>query len=66
MLVSNLIVVCLQALLVAAQTPAGFKPEVKEHLQVSYGGKALTPPGNKIERPGMHILLLESKRIVGT
>ena len=52
MIASNILLVCLQAIIVAAQTPPGFTPAVKEPLQVSYGTNELTPAGKKVARAG--------------
>jgi hypothetical protein len=53
MVASKVLLVCLQALLIAAQTPPDFKPAVTAPLQVKYGASELSPAGKKVERPGM-------------
>jgi hypothetical protein len=56
MLASKMFLVCLQAIIVTAQTPPGFTPAVTEPLQVTYGVNSLSPAGKKVARPGtIHI-----------
>ena len=58
MIASKILLVCLQALAVVAQTPSGFTPTVAEPLQVTYGTNELSPPGKKILRSGtVHLFL---------
>jgi phosphatidylethanolamine-binding protein len=35
-----------------AQTPAGFTPNVKAHLDVIFGTKAVNPPGMALAKTG--------------
>jgi hypothetical protein len=53
MLASKIILVCLQAIIVTAQTPPDFTPAVTEPLQVMYGANSLSPAGKMVARPGM-------------
>ncbi len=52
MIASTVLLVCLQALIVTAQTPPGFIPAVTAPLKVTYGANELSPAGKKVERPG--------------
>ena len=66
MFVSKLFLVCLQAIIVAGQTPPGFTPAATQPLQVTYGTNELTPPGKKIERSGAIYLSRRSDAIILT
>jgi hypothetical protein len=52
MIASKILLVCLQAIIVTAQTPSGFTPAVTEPLQVTYGANEVSPAGKKIARSG--------------
>jgi hypothetical protein len=67
MIASTAFFICLQALIVTAQTPPGFTPSVTEHLQVTYGANTLTPAGKPVARAGTADLLARAKfRILTT
>jgi hypothetical protein len=58
MIASKVLLVCLQAIVVIAQTPPGFALTVTEPLQVTYGTKEVSPAGKKIERSGIYHLFV--------
>jgi hypothetical protein len=60
MIVSTVLLVCLQAFIVTAQTPPGFIPAVTEPLKVTYGTNDLSPAGKTVARPGTFAMLNES------
>jgi hypothetical protein len=59
MVAAKFLLVCLQAIIVSAQTPPDFTPAVTEPLQVTYGESELSPAGKTVARPGKIRLLSE-------
>lgn len=52
MLIFTLGSLLLLARLSTAQTPAGFTPEVEDHLDVIFGTTAVATPGASFAKPG--------------
>ncbi|KAF2428606.1 PEBP-like protein [Tothia fuscella] len=50
MIASKVFFLCLQALLVVAQTPAGFAPAATEPLKVTFAANEVSPAGKQIQR----------------
>jgi phosphatidylethanolamine-binding protein len=54
----NALALLLLACISAAQTPAGFTPEVTAHLEVIFGTKVVDPPGTALTKSGKDITRL--------